>query len=299
MATPTLRFSERMSGYISAGDRMGGDFGAAYEAGRAQGTSIQLEATITHHDLPALLEDAGSPATLTGTVLAPMLCPSPLDVAAGTFVLLERHPEEVDTEWMRYRMTLRSRTDPSKTFFLEGHKIINVGSILAAWKHTTTLYVTIYEGDTPDASTVRALGVMHIGLTDVHHLLSHAEVLNVNRATRERYLVRFVAMFARSIWPFYGGALNELGRFPVSTTSGATRPAEEALGGRRVGPAVRWGRPMACLGRRSRRLLPTGPISRRRQGSRDAGIRLRHVGDVDAHADDPPEPRRVPSRRGV
>jgi cholesterol oxidase len=223
MATPTLRFNERMSGYISAAERMGGDFGAAYEAGRAQGTSIQLESTITHHDLPALLDDATSPATLMGTVLAPMLCPSPLDVVAGTFVLLERHPEEVDTEWMRYRMTLRSRTDPAKTFLLEGHKIISVGSILAAWKHTTTLYVTIYEGDTPDASTVRALGIMHIGLTDVHHLLAHAEVLNVNRATRERYLVRFVAMFARSIWPFYGGALNELGRFPVST-SAATRP---------------------------------------------------------------------------
>ena len=151
MSTPTLRFNERMSGYLSAADRMEGDFGAAYEAGRAQGTSIQFETIITHDDLPALLEDASSPATLTGTVLAPMLCPSPLDVVEGTFVLLERHPEEVDTDWMRYRMTLRSRTEPSQTFFLEGHKVINVGSILAAWKHTTTLYVTIYDGDTPDA----------------------------------------------------------------------------------------------------------------------------------------------------
>ena len=80
MTTPTLRFNERMSGYLSAADRMGGDDEAAYEAGRAQGTSIQFETTITHSDLPALLEDASSPATLTGTVLAPMLCPSPLDV---------------------------------------------------------------------------------------------------------------------------------------------------------------------------------------------------------------------------
>ncbi len=224
MSTPTLRFNERMSGYLSAPDRMGGDFGAAYEAGRAQGTSIQFETTITHTDLPALLEDASSPAVLTGTVLAPMLCPSPLDVVEGSFILLERHPEEVETDWMRYRMKLRSRTEPSQTFFLEGHKVINVGSILAAWKHTTTLYVTVYAGDAPAQSSARALGIMHIGLTDVHHLLAHAEVLNVNRAMRERYLVRFVAMFARSIWPFYGGALNELGRFPVSPPSTALRP---------------------------------------------------------------------------
>jgi cholesterol oxidase len=224
MNTPTLQFNERMSGYLSAPDGMGGDFGAAYETGRAQGTSIQFETTITHEDLPALLEDATSPATLTGTVLAPMLCPSPLDVVEGVFVLLERHPDEVDCDWMRYRMTLRSRTEPSQTFLLEGHKVINVGSILSAWKHTTTLYVTVYRGDAPEESEPLALGVMHIGLTDVHHLLANAEVLNVSRATRERYLVRFVAMFARSIWPFYGGALNELGRFPISASSTVLRP---------------------------------------------------------------------------
>jgi cholesterol oxidase len=245
MSTPTLRFNERMSGYLSAADRMGGDYEAAYEAGRAQGTSIQFETTITHSDLPALLEDASSPATLTGTVLAPMLCPSPLDVVGGTFVLLERHPEEVDTDWMRYRMTLRSRTAPSQTFFLEGHKIINVGSILAAWKHTTTLYVTVYDGDAPDGGAVRALGIMHIGLTDVHHLLAHAEVLHVSRAARERYLVSFVAMFARSIWPFYGGALNELGRFPVSASSSSTRPGPRRRSGddevvSLCDPAGRW-----------------------------------------------------------
>jgi len=245
VSTPTLRFNERMAGYLSAADRMGGDFGAAYEAGRAQGTSIQFETTITHTDLPALLEDASSPAVLTGTVLAPMLCPSPLDVVEGSFILLERHPEEVETDWMRYRMKLRSRTDPSQAFFLEGHKVINVGSILAAWKHTTTLYVTIYEGDASDERAVRALGVMHIGLTDVHHLLAHAEVLNVNRATRERYLVRFVAKFARSIWPFYGGALNELGRFPVSPPSTALRPRPRRRSGddevvSLCDPAGRW-----------------------------------------------------------
>ena len=56
----------------------------------------------------------------------------------------------------------------------------------------------------------------------------------MNRATRERYLVRFVAMFARSIWPFYGGALNELGRFPVSPDlDGPAAPAQAALGRRR------------------------------------------------------------------
>ena len=179
MTTPTLRFNERMSGYLSAADHMGGDFVAAYEAGRAQGTSIQFETMITHDDLPALLEDASSPATLTGTVLAPMLCPSPLDVVEGTFVLLERQPEEVDTDWMRYRMTCASRTEPSLSFFLEGHKVDQrridpVG--VEAHHHPVR---DDLRGHAPDARAVRALGIMHIGLTDVHHLLAQAEVLNV------------------------------------------------------------------------------------------------------------------------
>ena len=182
--------------------------------------------------------------------------------------------------------------------------MISVGSILAAWKHTTTLYVTIYEGSAPDESAVRALGIMHIGLTDVHHLLAHAEVLNVNRAERERYLVRFVAMFARSIWPFYGGALNELGRFPVDLEpdyepDGVASRAQEALGRRRSRLAVRSGRPVARLGGRPRRVLTVDPLSRRDQGPGDAGVGFRHVGDVDADPDHPPQPRRAPPRRGI
>jgi cholesterol oxidase len=41
----------------------------------------------------------------------------------------------------------------------------------------------------------------------------------VGRVDRERYLAHFGAMFVRSILPFYGGALDELGRFPKSTES--------------------------------------------------------------------------------
>jgi len=221
---PALRFNERMSGYLASTDGGDLDYEAAYEAGRARGTSIQFETTITHEDLPALLRDAASPATLTGTVLAPMLCPTPMDVVEGSFILLEPHPDAVETDWMRYRMTLRSRTEQPQAFLLEGHKVIRPGSILSAWKHTTTLYVTVYAGDAPDEGAMRAIGVMHIGLTDVHHLLAHAEVLNVDRAARERLLVQFVVLFARSILPFYGGALNELGRFPASPGSPAPRP---------------------------------------------------------------------------
>ncbi len=252
-STPTLRFSERMSGYLSPPDDPGGSppdegvgaFEAAYEAGRVQGTSIQFETTVVHGDLPALLEDPTSPGTLSGTVLAPVLCPTPLDVVTGSFVLLDAGPGGVGRDRTRYRMSLRSRTDPSRTFLLEGHKDVRVGSILAAWKYTATLYVTVYEGDVADPSALRARGVMHSSLTDVHHLLANAEVSDVDRAGRERYLVRFVAMFARSIWPFYGGALNELGRFPASSAPTPLRPRPRRRAGHdemslECGPSGRW-----------------------------------------------------------
>ena len=189
--------------------------------GARVGLSIQFETTITHEDLPALLKDAGSPATIEGTVFSPFLHPRPLQVSEGEFVLLEPHQEAEEQEWMRYRMNLVSPDDPSISFLLEGHKVIRVGSVLAAWKATTTLYVAVYRGTAAASTQVAAVGIMHIGLVDVMHLLSHAEVENVGEVEQERYLAEFGALFTCSILPFYGGALDELARFPATLRDGA------------------------------------------------------------------------------
>lgn len=222
--TPTLRFVERMSGFI-APPAAGGDYQAAYDAGQAAGTSIQFTTTTTHDDLPALLEDPASPATVSGTLLAPLLCPSPLTIVSGRFVLLERQPQRVETDWMRYSFQLQCEGDPTKRYRLEGHKVIDVGSMFTAWRHTTTLYVDVYQ-DSPSGEGAKvALGVLHIGLPDVYHLISTAEVLGAQPHQAEAYRARFAFMFIRSIWPMYGGALDELARF-----SGPARPRSPTTG---------------------------------------------------------------------
>jgi cholesterol oxidase len=58
-------------------------------------------------------------------------------------------------------------------------------------------------------------------LADVYHLVRHADVSNCTAIEREEYLAHFGAMFIRSLWPFYGGVLNELGRF---TSEPSPRP---------------------------------------------------------------------------
>ncbi|HLX88919.1 MAG TPA: hypothetical protein VKR22_10760, partial [Acidimicrobiales bacterium] len=98
---PTLQFEERMSGYVSPPER-GTSFEDAFERGRRANSSIQFETVITHDDLDRLLEDPTSPATIRGTVLAPSVSPEQLDIVEGTFVLLQPHPEDVETSWMRY-----------------------------------------------------------------------------------------------------------------------------------------------------------------------------------------------------
>ena len=184
MSTPTLRFNERMSGYLSAADRMGGDFAAAYEAGRAQGTSIQFETIITHDDLPALLEDAfisgrahrdGPGADAVPEPLgrrrrnlrAPRaasrrgrhrLDAVPHDAAVAHRAVTDVLPRRPQGHQCRVRSWRRGSTPPRST--------------------SPSTKVTL-----PTPGAVRALGIMHIGLTDVHHLLAHAEVLNVSRAT--------------------------------------------------------------------------------------------------------------------
>ncbi len=225
---PVLRFHERMAGYVSppVDGTSEIDYSECYEVGHRRGLSIQFETTITHSDLPVLLRDPASPAKIEGTVFAPLLHPRPLEVSEGTFVLLEPHPEAVEEEWMRYRMKVTSPDDPSVEFLLEGHKVIRVGSVLASWKATTTLYVAVYRGVTARSVNLQAAGIMHIGLVDVMHLLNHAEVENVRGIEKKRYLAEFGAMFTRSILPFYGGALEELARFPASVSSQAAHDAD-------------------------------------------------------------------------
>jgi cholesterol oxidase len=205
-ATPGLRFTERMAGW--AGPVADGDPERGAAQGEADGTRLEFVLTIDVGDLPAMLEDAATPARLSGTVVAPALSPRRLRVEGGEFRLAQEDPTHVDTWQMRYSMRLAA--DDGRRFRFEGHKVLHDRFGFDLWSDTTTLYVTISD----DAGTPLVGGVMRIVPADFARQLTTLQVTGVDsRVERMRWKARFGARFFRSITHVYG-SLDDLVSFP-------------------------------------------------------------------------------------
>ncbi len=139
-----IRFTETMKGHFSTSVK-DGDYKRAEEQGKQSGSAMQFTLTIESDDLDALIEQPEHAAGITGTVTASALSAQPLTVTEGTFNLFVSNPEGVDLRNMDYRMKLRSQE--GKTFLFKGFKQVDDGSLLHLWPQTTTLYVTVYQGD--------------------------------------------------------------------------------------------------------------------------------------------------------
>jgi len=234
-ATPALQFSEHLAGHISLALGPDGDFGAAAAIGRATNCCLSTNLTIAYADLPAVLADPSVQAAISGTIHAPLLSTEPLKVSSGTFVLLAPDPAHVETDHMLYRCD--ALASDGRQFRFEGFKVIRQGPATKAWRDTTTLFVTIHEvrGRGPVAECAR--GIIRVTLGDLRRLLGSIEILNVpKRQQQDRYRREFLSRFLGSLWPFFAGAIDEPGRFPVPTAK--PRPVRESNG--MAVDTVRW-----------------------------------------------------------
>ena len=196
-----IKFTETMKGYFSTSVK--DDYQRADEQGKQSGSAMRFTLTIESDDLDALIEQPEHTAGITGTVTASALSAQPLTVTEGTFNLFVSNPEGVDLRNMDYRMKLRSQE--GKTFFFKGFKQVDDGSLLHLWPQTTTLYVTVYQGD-DESGPVEGKGILHIEPADFMHQLTTFEVTNApNARARIEGLARFGSFFAGVLYHAYGG----------------------------------------------------------------------------------------------
>ncbi|MBV9935882.1 MAG: GMC family oxidoreductase N-terminal domain-containing protein, partial [Actinobacteria bacterium] len=194
---PGLHFTEHMSGSI--------------DHGNGTRSHVEFTVTISTDDLETFVCDPAAPAEIDGTVTAPALSKSPLQVTSGTFHLLVDDPDLFDTKEMRYSMALRSVE--GKTFRLEGHKIVHHDATFDMWADTTTLFTTVSEGADPGGAVV-GTGVLRITFVDFMRLLRTMKVTGVEHETdRLAYLARFGRMFAGNLFHIYGGVFDERNEF--------------------------------------------------------------------------------------
>lgn len=198
-----IEFTERMAGWVGLGSPPADDFVAAADQGRAAGSSFAFVLTIASDNLDAMLNEPTHAARMVGTVVAPALSPEPLAATGGQFNLFVDDPDVIGLVHMRYRMTL-SATDGHRYLFV-GAKNIGRDNALLMWHDTTTLYVTVHDGEA-ETDPISARGVLTIAPADFAQQLCSTRATNA--ATVEQRLkaeARFGLAFAGELYKVYGG----------------------------------------------------------------------------------------------
>jgi cholesterol oxidase len=201
-----FRFSESMSGYFSM--KVTDDAEDAYQRGSQQGqkdgSPFQFILTIISDDLEHTISDVNYVSPMLGTVTAPALSLHPLTVTGGQFnyFLLDR--DRVETKRMQYKMTLTS--DEGKTFFFYGFKVIHDDPGVDSWSDTTTLYITVREGN--ENGPVIGKGILRIPVASFVRQVSTMQVTNATGLSqRLEAMLKFGRFFGGQLIDTYGANL--------------------------------------------------------------------------------------------
>jgi cholesterol oxidase len=194
-----VRFTETMKGHFSKGNL---DYKAADEAGKSAGHAFRFVLTIQGDDLERLLINEHYQSNMVGSVEAPILSPEPLTVTNGKFTLFVRNPEQPGVKNMIYRMGLSARDGTQ--YFFEGFKVIRDDPGIDVWSDTTTLYVTVWQGNS-NTGPVVGRGILYISPDDFIKQLTTTKIMNApSKVTEAKDLVRFGMHFMGELWKTYG-----------------------------------------------------------------------------------------------
>ncbi|MEM7167718.1 MAG: alpha/beta fold hydrolase [Planctomycetota bacterium] len=230
---PGIRFTESMIGHIDVVDSPAttSDSLEPYLEAEARGRgqsdgAFQFVLTIDVQDLDLFVRDKSRSAGMAGTVIAPLLSSDPLVATEGVFNLFVTDPERVATKEMRYAMRVSSVE--GRDFFFEGFKRIQDDSGFDMWQDTTTLYVTVFEGN-DNSGPVWARGVLHIEVSDFVRQIRTLEVTNARDATtKAKCIAQFGSFFTGKLFDVFGKSLAERVLFDPESPARSRRPLRVA-----------------------------------------------------------------------
>ncbi|MDM9382561.1 GMC family oxidoreductase [Chlorogloeopsis sp. ULAP01] len=194
-----IQFTETMRGFFTT--QIKDDYQKASQQGKKDGTPLQFTLTVICDDLEVLLNDPNHPAKIVGTVTAPVISTDPLTVTNGEFNLFIPEKDQPKTRQMRYRMQMTAET--GQIYYFEGFKEIHDDPGFDVWSDTTTLYITIYAGDSSN-SPVFGKGILKIHPTDFIKQMTTIKVTNAeNRWQQTQALDRFSRFFVGTLSEVY------------------------------------------------------------------------------------------------
>ncbi|MBN3897988.1 MAG: GMC family oxidoreductase [Nostoc sp. NOS(2021)] len=198
-ATVGIQFTETMRGYFSTAvtDK---DYQRGFEQGKEGNSPLEFTLTVIADDLEELLNNPNHPAKIVGIVKAPILAAEPLTVTNSDFSLFVVEQDQDKTRQMRYR--LHMTTEGGQSYYLKGFKQIHDDPGFDIWSDTTTLYITVYTGDSEN-NPVLGQGILKIQPLDFIKQMTTLKVINT-KTIGER--LQAIDRFSR----FFAGTLSEI-----------------------------------------------------------------------------------------
>ena len=196
-----VEFTETMRGFIST--QFKDDYERSYKQGKKDDTPFEFTLTVVADDVDRMIEDPAHEARMHGTVSAPNLSDQPLTVDRGRFRLFVEDPERVQTRKMTYQVPMR--TADGTAYYMEGFKLVHDDFGPDLWSDTTTLYVTVWEGD-DDQGELVGRGIVKIELADFRRQLASMRAVGAaNKLEELKALARFGSFFTGVLNEVYGG----------------------------------------------------------------------------------------------
>ncbi|SHN30309.1 cholesterol oxidase [Cyclobacterium lianum] len=138
-----VQFTESMKGFIGMGETT--DYEAGFARGKKDNTPFEFILTIQTEDIQEFVKLENHPGKMIGTMVVPSISEMPLTASNGIFNLFVADPKNDSGKRMNYTAHLTSAD--GKPYFFEGFKEVANDNIVDAWKDTTTLFISLYEGN--------------------------------------------------------------------------------------------------------------------------------------------------------
>ncbi len=215
-----VEFTETMTGFFS--DAVKDDFKTGFVQGKKDGSPFEFTLTIVVDDVDRMIAEPDHSAVMTGIVKAPVLSGETLQVPDGKFYLFVDEKERAMTRRMIYKMPVVA--EDGRRYFFEGFKVVHHDKHLDMWPDTSTLYITVYDGE-DDQAPVVGKGILKIPPTYFMKQLTTMRAVNApNEIEGLKALARFGNFFAGVLNEIYGGIVAKANVFNPDAPPREKRP---------------------------------------------------------------------------
>ena len=177
-----LRFSEKMSGYLTEGES---GFEQGEKLGKQNDRPCAFDVSIHIEDVEDFTKLSGREARLTGAISYPALGKN-LPIRDGVFGLFRPDPATAKRH-MTYSFAFTG--NDGKDYFLSGYKVISDDPKLDVMEDMTKLFTRMYRGDSAEGPLYGS-GILHFKMWSMPSMLISFEVTNTHNS-----LAKFRAVF--------------------------------------------------------------------------------------------------------